>query len=149
MPLLVIAAVVFWNSSGLPSPLIAVLAIEYGVVRMLRKQLTETFRSTEQAFDNLRLLAALTERLEREPAQTALAKRLVAQLSSEGLRASQAIGRLGTVVQFVESRRNFIIAILDLPLLYSVHAASRRSAGGAITATRCACGWRRSARSRR
>jgi hypothetical protein len=123
MPLLVIGAVVFWNSSGLPSPLIAVLAIEYGVVRMLRKHLTETFSSTEQAFDSLRLLAALTERLEREPAQTALTKRLVAQLSSEGLRASHAIGRLGTVVQFVESRRNFLIAILDLPLLYSVHAA--------------------------
>jgi hypothetical protein len=123
LPLAAIAAVVFWNSSGLPSPLIAVLAIEYGVMRLLRKHLADVFSTTEQAFDSLRLLAALTERLEREPVQTDLAKRLVAQLSSEGLRASHAIGRLGTVVQFVESRRNFIIAILNLPLLYSVHAA--------------------------
>jgi hypothetical protein len=123
MPLLVIAAVVFWNSSGLISPLLAVLAIEYGVVRTLRKSLNEMFSTTEHAFDSLRLLAELTVRLEREPVQTALAKRLVAQLSSEGLRASDTIGRLGTVVQFVESRRNFLIAILDLPLLYSVHAA--------------------------
>jgi hypothetical protein len=123
LPLAAIAAAVFWNSSGLPSPLIAVLAIEYGVMRLLRKHLTDVFSTTEQAFDSLRLLAALTERLEREPVQTDLAKRLVAQLSSEGLRASHAIGRLGTVVQFVESRRNFIIAILNLPLLYSVHAA--------------------------
>ncbi len=123
MPLLVIGAVVLWNSSGLVSPLIAVLAIEYGVMRSLRNHLADVFRSTEEAFDNLRLLAALTERLESEPVQTSLAKRLIAQLSSEGLRASRAIGRLGTVVQFVESRRNFIIAILDLPLLYSVHAA--------------------------
>jgi hypothetical protein len=123
MPLLVIGAVVFWNSSDLVSPLIAVLAIEYGVMRSLRNHLADVFRSTEEAFDNLRLLATLTERLESEPVQTPLAKRLIAQLSSEGLRASRAIGRLGTVVQFVESRRNFIIAILDLPLLYSVHAA--------------------------
>lgn len=123
LPLLLIAAVVLWDSSGLVAPIVVVLALEYGVVRSLRKHLTDVFRSTEQAFDNLRLLAALTERLEREPVESALAKRLVAQLSSEGLRASRAIGRLGTVVQFVESRRNFIIAILDLPLLYSVHAA--------------------------
>jgi hypothetical protein len=123
LPLLLIAAVVLWDSSGLVAPIVVVLALEYGVVRSLRKHLTDVFRSTEQAFDNLRLLAALTERLEREPVESALVKRLVAQLSSEGLRASRAIGRLGIVVQFVESRRNFIIAILDLPLLYSVHAA--------------------------
>src|SRR4029453_7286652 len=52
-----------------------------------------------------------------------LSKRLLAQLSSHGIRASQTISRVGTVVQFVESRRNIIIALLDLPLLYSVHAA--------------------------
>ncbi len=123
LPALLIAAVVFWNSSGVVSPLIVVLALEYGVMRSLRKHLADVFRSTEQAFDSLRLLAALTQRLEREPVETDLLKRLVAQLSSEGMRASRAIGRLGTVVQFVESRRNFLIAILDLPLLYSVHAA--------------------------
>ena len=123
LPALLIAAAVFWNSSGLISPVIVVLAIEYAVVRSLRNHLAETFRSTEQAFDSLKLLTALTERLEREPVESALAKRLVAQLSSEGLRASRAIGRLGTVVQFVESRRNFMVAVLDLPLLYSVHAA--------------------------
>ena len=123
LPLLLIAAVVLWDDSGLVAPIVVVLALEYGVVRSLRNHLADVFRSTEQAFDNLRLLAALTQRLEREPVESDLAKRLVAQLSSEGLRASRAIGRLGTVVQFVESRRNFLIAILDLPLLYSVHAA--------------------------
>ncbi|HEY7641089.1 MAG TPA: hypothetical protein VH814_15285 [Steroidobacteraceae bacterium] len=123
LPLLLIVAAVIGKSYGLVAPLVVVLALEYAVMRSLREHLAEVFRSTEQAFDGLRLLAALTERLEREPVESALAKRLVAQLSSEGMRASRAIGRLGTVVQFVESRRNFIIAILDLPLLYSVHAA--------------------------
>jgi hypothetical protein len=123
LPLAVIAAVVFWNSTSSVSPLIAVLALEYAVMRLLRNHLADVFRSTEQAFDSLRLLAALTQRLERVPAESELTRRLIAQLSSAGLRASSAIGRLGTVVQFVESRRNFIVAILDLPLLYSVHAA--------------------------
>jgi DNA mismatch repair ATPase MutS len=68
-----------------------------------------------------------------------LSKRLLAQLSSEGIRASQAIARLGTVVQFIESRRNIILAVLDLPLLYSVHAALagerwRRHHGHAVRA---------------
>jgi hypothetical protein len=123
MPLLLIATLVIWSTTGFASPLIVVLGLEFGVVRLLRKQLLDVFGSTEQAFDNLKLLASLTERLEREPAEQALSKRLLGQLSSEGMRASQAISRLGTVVQFVESRRNIIIALLDLPLLYSVHAA--------------------------
>jgi len=123
LPLLLIATLVIFSNTGVASPLIVALALEFGVMRLLRSQLVDVFNSTERAFDSLKLLASLTARLEREPVQTALSKRLLAQLSSEGIRASQAIARLGTVVQFIESRRNIIIAILDLPLLYSVHAA--------------------------
>jgi len=139
LPLLLTATLVIWSNTGVASPLIVVLALEFGVMRLLRSQLVEVFNSTERAFDSLKLLASLTARLEREPVQTALSKRLLAQLSSEGIRASQAIARLGTVVQFIESRRNIIIAILDLPLLYSVHAALagerwRRHHGHAVRA---------------
>jgi hypothetical protein len=123
LPLLLIATLVIFGTTGVAAPLIVVLGLEFGVVRLLRKQLLALFGTTEQAFDNLKLLASLTERLEREPAEQALSKRLLGQLSSEGIRASQAIAKLGTVVQFIESRRNIIIAVLDLPLLYSVHAA--------------------------
>jgi hypothetical protein len=123
LPLLAIATLVLWSVTGLISPFIGVLALEFGVLRLLRRQLKEVLGTTEQAFDNLKLLAGLTARLEREPARTALSKRLLTQLSSHGIRASDAISRLGTVVQFIESRRNFIIALIDLPLLYSVHAA--------------------------
>jgi hypothetical protein len=137
LPLLVIATLVVWSITSLISPLVVVLALEFGVMRLLRRPLTQVLGSTEQAFDNLKLLAGLTARLEREPAATALSKRLLAQLSSHGIRASDAISRLGTVVQFIESRRNFIIALLDLPLLYSVHAALaaerwRRNHGHAV-----------------
>jgi MutS-like protein len=123
LPLLLIATLVIWSNTGIASPLIGVLALEFGVMRLLRRRLVDVFNSTERAFDSLKLLASLTTRLEREPVQTALSRRLLAQLSSEGIRASQAIARLGTVVQFIESRRNIILAILDLPLLYSVQAA--------------------------
>jgi hypothetical protein len=123
LPLLLVVTLMVWSNTGFASPLVVVLGLEFGVVRWLRRQLADVLGSTEQAFDNLKLLASLTARLEREPAATVLSKRLLAQLSSDGIRASQAISRLGTVVQFIESRRNIIIAVLDLPLLYSVHAA--------------------------
>jgi hypothetical protein len=123
LPVLLIAALVFWNVSGMASPFVAILLLELGVVRLLRRGLREVLGSTEQAFDRLRLLADLTTRLEREPLDAALSRQLLERLSSAGVPASRAIARLATIVQFIESRRNFIIQVLDLPLLYSVHTA--------------------------
>lgn len=123
LPALLIAALAYWNVSGTASPFVAVLVIELAVVRLLRRRLTEVLGSTEQAFDRLRLLADLATRLEREPLDATLSKQLLARLSSAGVPASRAIARLATIVQFIESRRNFIIQVLDLPLLYSVHTA--------------------------
>jgi hypothetical protein len=139
LPVLLIAALIFWNVTAIASPLIAILLLELSVVRLLAKRLAEILASTEQAFDKLRLLADLTARLEREPLNAALSKQLLQQLSSAGAGASRAIARLATTVQFMESRRNPIIQILDLPLLYSVHTALaaerwRRHHGRAVAA---------------
>ena len=43
LPLLLIAALFFWNYSGLASPTVAVLALEFAVVRLLRATPHETF----------------------------------------------------------------------------------------------------------
>jgi hypothetical protein len=139
LPVLVIAALLFWNVTAMASPLIAILLVELGVVRLLGKRLAELLGSTEQAFDKLRLLADLTARLEREPLDAPLSKQLLQRLSSAGVPASRAIARLATTVQFMESRRNPVIQILDLPLLYSVHTALaaerwRRDHGRAVAA---------------
>jgi hypothetical protein len=123
LPVLLIAALIFWNVTAVASPFVAILLLELGVVRLLRKRLTEVLGSTEQAFDKLRLLADLTARLEHEPLDAPLSKQLLQRLSSAGVPASRAIARLATAVQLIESRRNPIIQILDLPLLYSVHTA--------------------------
>ena len=68
-----------------------------------------------------------------------LSKQLLQRLSSAGVPASRAIARLATTVQFIESRRNPIIQLLELPLLYSVHTALaaerwRRDHGRAVAA---------------
>ena len=139
LPVLLIAAAIFWNVTAMASPFVAILLLELGVVRLLRKRLAEVLSSTEQAFDKLRLLADLTARLEHEPLDAPLSKQLLKRLSSAGVPASRAIARLATTVQFIESRRNPIIQILELPLLYSVHTALaaerwRRDHGRAVAA---------------
>jgi hypothetical protein len=139
LPVLLIAASIFWNVTAMASPLVAILLLELGVLRLLRKPVAEVLGSTEQAFEKLRLLAHLTARLEHEPLDAPLSKQLLQRLSSAGVPASRAIARLATTVQFIESRRNPIIQILDLPLLYSVHTALaaerwRRDHGRAVAA---------------
>jgi hypothetical protein len=139
LPVLLIAALILWNLTAVASPFVAILLLELGVVRLLRKRLTEVLGSTEQAFDKLRLLADLTARLEREPLEAPLSKQLLQRLHPSGVPASRAIARLATIDQFIGSRRNPIIQVLDLPLLYSVHTALaaerwRRDHGRAVAA---------------
>ncbi len=139
LPVLLVGALILWNVTALASPFVAILLLELGVVRLLRKRLTGILGRTEQAFDKLRLLADLTARLEHEPLDAPLSKQLLQRLSSAGVPASRTIARLATIVQFIEARRNFIVQILDLPLLYSVHAALaaerwRRDHGRAVAA---------------
>ena len=145
LPVLLIAALILWNVTAMASPVVAILLLELGVVRLLRKPLAEILGSTEQAFDKLRLLADLTARLEHEPVDATLSKQLLQRLSSAGVPASRAIARLATTVQFIESRRNPIIQLLEVPLLYSVHTALaaerwRRDHGRAVAAWLVAIG---------
>ena len=139
LPVLLIAALIFWNVTDIASPVVVILLLELGVLRLLGKRLFEVLGSTEQAFDKLRLLADLTARLEREPLAAPLTKELLQRLSSAGVPASRAIARLARTVYLIESRRNPIIQTLDLPLLYSVHTALaaerwRRDHGRAVAA---------------
>ena len=102
LPVLLIAALIFWNVTAIASPVVVILLLELGVVRLLRLRLFEVLGSTEQAFDKLRLLVDLTTRLEREPLEAPLTKGLLDRLSSSGVPASRTIARLATIVSFVE-----------------------------------------------
>ncbi|HEY4902530.1 MAG TPA: mismatch repair protein [Candidatus Sulfotelmatobacter sp.] len=139
-PLLAVLAVAFaavWAVWGLATSFVVVVVLEVLITRSLKKQLTEIFHATEHAFANLDLLSALLARLECEQF---LAPRLLAlkrQLASHNLAGSQAIARLRTIVQFVESRRNPFVRFLDAPFMYSVQVAFaaeawRRAHGHAV-----------------
>jgi DNA mismatch repair ATPase MutS len=118
----VIAAIV-WFVSGSVSSLLVVLVIETCVAYALRRQFQRTIVAQETTFANLELLSGFLERLERAQFHSPLARHLVQALASHGLKASRAIAKLRTIVQIIESRRNMIVAALDVPLMISIQAA--------------------------
>ncbi len=123
LPVLFVGAVIVWSLWGLLSPLVLVLVIEFGVLRLVRTELRETLQTTEQAFEDLRLLAGVLERIEREPVQSARLKALMASLASHERSAADTMAKLATIVQWTESRRNPLLQFLSLPLMYAVHVA--------------------------
>jgi hypothetical protein len=123
LPVLAIGTVVLWSELGLISPLVLVLLIEFAVLRSIKNELKETIQSTEQAFEDLKLLAGLLERIEREPLQSPRLTALKASLSSHRLPASRTMAKLATIMQWVESRRNPLLQFLSVPLMYQLHVA--------------------------
>lgn len=123
LPLLALAGAVVWNVFGFASPFLVIIVIEAGVIRAFSKQLHCVLYGTENAFDDLKLLAALPQRLEREAFRSPLLRRLMGKLASHGSQASRIIARLGTVVQMIESRRNPLLQLLQVPLMYPIHTA--------------------------
>jgi hypothetical protein len=105
------------------TPLILVLLVEGSLAFMIRKPMELALHSTEHAFQNLDLLSGIFDRIETH---TFHAPRLVAlqqALSASGVRASLAVDRLRTLVDFINSRDNVFVRVVDIPLLYSVQLA--------------------------
>jgi MutS domain V len=135
LAVLALAAIGAWAVWGVLFPLLAVIAIEAAVAYALREPIRAAISTVESAFEDLKGLSILLNRLETERFDSAPLQALQAKLSSHSLRASTAISRLATIVGFVEARRNPILAPFMLLLMYPLQtamAAERwRSAHGA------------------
>jgi DNA mismatch repair ATPase MutS len=70
---------------------------------------------------DLRILASVLERLEREPLQSALLVDLKKRLEVGGLSPSKQISRLRRLIEYRDQARNQMFAIVAEPLLWSVH----------------------------
>ena len=137
LAVLAVGSAVVWAVWGFATPFIVMVIIEVLITRSFKNQFTEIFQSAEHAFANLDLLSALLARLEREEFDAPRLLVLKRQLASHNLAGSDAIARLRTIVQFVESRRNPFLRLIDAPLMYSVQIAFaaeawRRAHGAAI-----------------
>jgi len=118
-----VGSAVVWAVWGFETPFIVLVVVEVLITRSFKKQLTEIFHATEHAFANLDLLSALLARLEQEEFAAPRLLILKRQLASHDLAGSRAMARLRTIVQFVESRRNPFLRLIDAPLMYSVQIA--------------------------
>ena len=139
LPLLAIGTAAVWAVWGFASPFLLTLAAEYAVIRVLKDRWERVLHGTENAFDDLRLFARVLLRLESESFSAAPLRALIERLSSHTRPASATVAALGTVVSFVEARRNPILAVLQLPLLYPIQTALaaerwRRANGAAVGA---------------
>jgi DNA mismatch repair ATPase MutS len=103
----------------------------------LKKQMAAVLDESDAALENMQLLAALLEQMERESFESERLREIKAKLSSHAVAGSVAIARLATLGEFSGSLDNPIVRVLNLPLLYSVQLAFaiqrwRRRHGAAV-----------------
>ena len=134
--LALIAAAVWavWDSSAL---FVLVVAIEAIFTYGLRKLLDPVLHGTEHAFRDLDLLAGVVQRVESHSFRGPQLQSLQQELVSSGITAHQAIARLRTLVDLINSRHDMFVRIIDAPLMYTVQVAYaaerwRRAHGAAV-----------------
>jgi hypothetical protein len=136
-PVAALAGALFWWWRGLASPFLAIVLIEAAVLFTLRGALDEVLNGSESAFEDLRLFAQLLTRVEVEQFTDPALKKLMSGLSSHTVEASRTIGALSTIVSFAGSRRNQLIAVVSIPLMYPLWVGLaaerwRRTHGAAV-----------------
>jgi hypothetical protein len=125
---LAMGAAVVWGVWGTFLPLVGVAAVEGSLMYGMRKRLPAVFSATEGAFENLDLLSGMLARLEREEFHSERLQTLQRALTSHATKGSEAIARLRVLVNWIDSRDNLFVKVLDLPLMYSVQVALKSEA---------------------
>jgi hypothetical protein len=123
LALAAVASLVLWGYRGNIAPLTGVLAVESILRYWLRKPIEQVAHGAEHAFHDLQLLAGVLARVEAHTFQSPRLKALQKELGSSQGAGSEAIARLGTIVDLIDSRGNLFVAVLDVPLMYSVQVA--------------------------
>ena len=134
---LAISAAVVWAAWGSATPFVLVVVLEAVITYRLKKSVEEVVDGTEHAFRNLDLLSGVLMRVEAHTFRAPRLQALQQELLSSGVPASQAIARLRTLVDLINSHHNVAVRVLDAPLMYSVQVAFaverwRRAHGSAL-----------------
>ncbi len=131
-----VGTIVIWAVWDVLFPLLVVMVVEAALGYLLRNPIHAAITTVESAFDDLQGLAVLLKRIEAERFTAVPLLDLQRKLPSHAVSASAAISKLATIVNFVEARRNPILAPFMLLLMYPLQtalAAERwRSVHGAV-----------------
>jgi hypothetical protein len=120
---LALATAVAWGVTGVLYPLLAVLLAETAVAYILKDPTHQAIAAVESAYEDLKGLSLLLNRIEAEHFDAAPLRALVLKLSSHTQSASATFSQLATIVNFVESRRNPLLAPLLLLVMYPLQVA--------------------------
>ena len=102
------------------TPFLLIVLLNGAITFVQRDKLARMFSGLNQACKNLEVLPCLLRRIEQQQFASPRSQALQAQLLTGGLRASECIARLAKLAQLADSRRNMFVALLDVPLLYSL-----------------------------
>lgn len=108
--------------------LLIVVIVDATITFALQKRTQPLFVSAERVSDSLRLASTLIEGWEAREFSSPLLHDLHQPLQANHESASQALHRLASLTRMMEQRGNFILRILDAPLLYSVQLSGAAQA---------------------
>ncbi len=137
LALAAVVSVVVWVLWGIAIPLISIVVVEAFLSYRLRKPVEEVLHGSAQAFRDLGLLSGMLKQVEHHGFSAPRLRSMQSELSSRQVASSRAIAHLRTVVDWADSRDNYILRVLDIPLMYSVQVAFaaerwRRAHGHAV-----------------
>ncbi len=118
-----VVAIVSWAVWDVIFPLVIIVALEAMFTYRWRGPIDAAVHGAETAFHDLDLLSGVLAALEAHAFHGARLQELQRDLVSGAVHASHAIARLRTLVDFIHSRHNVFVRIIDAPLMYSVQVA--------------------------
>lgn len=118
-----ILAVLLWAQKGFVVPFLVTLILEACWMYQLRSRIQAITERVELALKDVDLLARLLARIERESFSSERMQQLAAQMMFAGRLPSHCLAHLSFLANLLESRRNYIVRLLDVPLMYSVQLA--------------------------
>jgi hypothetical protein len=118
------AALVAWIAQGEPPWwLLPALAVQLSVAGLYRHRVHHVAHGVEQREQELRVLATLMERIEREPVESARLRHLREQLRATGRSPADEIRRLARLVEILSSGHNQIFGPISALLLLGTQLA--------------------------
>jgi hypothetical protein len=126
-----------WMVWGLALPALLVSGVNIGVNALCRQRVASAVSAAETAARDLGLLAGVLARLEAEQFTAPRLVELRQALQSEGWPPSRWIARLNRLMEHLDSRRNMLVAALDLFVFWTLQCccaleAWRQQTGPAV-----------------
>ena len=123
LALLTVAAGLWWLSGHSVVLLIPMLVVNGGLTFLLQQRYKPLFAQAQETSRQLTLLAELMRVLEHEAFTAPALRDAQAKLLASSQPASTALRGFAGLAGAIEQRGNYVIRILDVPLLYSVQLA--------------------------